>query len=235
MRTIAFVTQKGGSGKSTLASSLAVAAHEAGERVFVVDMDPQASLMRWFKTRETKDIAVEAITPGKLNAAMKAMEKAGVTLVILDTPGAESNAAEAAMKNANLCIIPARPNVFDLWASENTRKTLRSLRKEYAFLLNQCPPAQQSARVHQGAQALQAMGGLLTPLVSARTDYQDAAKMGLGVTEYAPSGSAAEEVRKLWRNVKRRLSSGKPNGATKTKNATRAAPEAKTGAKKKAA
>ena len=51
MRTIAFVTQKGGSGKSTLASSLAVAAHEAGERVFIIDMDPQASLVKWSKAR----------------------------------------------------------------------------------------------------------------------------------------------------------------------------------------
>ena len=42
MRTIAFVTQKGGSGKSTLASSLAVTAMEAGERVFIIDLDPQA-------------------------------------------------------------------------------------------------------------------------------------------------------------------------------------------------
>ena len=39
MRTIAFVTQKGGSGKSTLATSLAVAAMEAGERVFKSTME----------------------------------------------------------------------------------------------------------------------------------------------------------------------------------------------------
>ncbi|MBV9136837.1 MAG: AAA family ATPase, partial [Hyphomicrobiales bacterium] len=36
MRTIAFVTQKGGSGKSTLATSLAVAAMQAGERVYML-------------------------------------------------------------------------------------------------------------------------------------------------------------------------------------------------------
>ncbi len=37
-RTIAFVSQKGGCGESTLAACLAVAAQEAGERVFVLDM-----------------------------------------------------------------------------------------------------------------------------------------------------------------------------------------------------
>ena len=64
MRVIALTTQKGGSGKSTLASSLAVAAHEAGEKVFIVDMDPQGSLTRWAKERGRTDqsIGVEAIT-----------------------------------------------------------------------------------------------------------------------------------------------------------------------------
>lgn len=219
MRTIALVTQKGGSGKSTLASSLAVAAHEAGERVFIIDMDPQASLVRWFKIRDDKEVAVESVTPGKLGATMRALEKAGVTLVIIDTPGTESNAAEAAMKTADLCIIPARPNVFDLWASETTRKTLRSMRKEYAFLLTQCPPVQQSARVQQGAHALQAMGGLLTPMIVSRADYQDASREGMGVTEYAPSGVAADEMRKLWRNVKRRMAQGKSASPAKKKAA----------------
>ena len=47
MRTIAFVTQKGGAGKSTLASNISVAAKHAGERVFVIDLDPLQSLVKW--------------------------------------------------------------------------------------------------------------------------------------------------------------------------------------------
>ena len=52
MRTVAFLTRKGGAGKTTLAASLAVAAAEAGERVIALDLDPQASLLRWGKRRE---------------------------------------------------------------------------------------------------------------------------------------------------------------------------------------
>jgi len=205
MRTIALVTQKGGSGKSTLASSLAVAAHEAGERVFLIDMDPQASLSRWYKVRKDNSIGCEALTAGRLPAAIAALEKAGVTLVIIDTPGTESPIAQAAMKAADLCLIPARPNVFDLWASESTRKMVRELRKEYAFLLNQCPPVQQSARVEEGAKALEAMGGVVTPFISARVDFQEAARHGYGVTEVNPWGAASEEIQKLWGSLKRRL------------------------------
>ena len=79
MRTIAFVTQKGGSGKSTLASSIAVAAHEGRERVFVFDMDPQQSLVKWAKTRGDNDIPVEAVTAAKLPSAMAALAKSGVS------------------------------------------------------------------------------------------------------------------------------------------------------------
>ena len=219
MRTLAFVTQKGGSGKSTLASSLAVAARDAGERVFVIDMDPQASLVKWAVARSEFDVqagvAVAAVTPAKLGAALAAMEKDGVTLAIIDTPGTSSAEVIAAMKAADLCIIPARPNVFDLWASDLTRKTLKSLRRDYVFLLNQCPPAQQSVRIKEGADALEDMGGLLSPMISARVDFQEAARNGLGVTEYAPSGDAAEEIRKLWGSVKRRLARGKAGGAKK--------------------
>src|SRR5271154_7425855 len=75
MRTIAFVTQKGGSGKSTLASSLAVAAAELGERVCVVDMDPQASLVTWAKNRGVDDVPVVAASANKLTVLLEAAEK----------------------------------------------------------------------------------------------------------------------------------------------------------------
>jgi chromosome partitioning protein len=215
MRTIAFVTQKGGSGKSTLAACLAIAAHEKGERVFLIDTDPLMSLSKWAKARGEKDIPVEWVPAGKIASALAILDKKGITLAIIDTGAGESPAAAAAIKAADLCIIPARPNAFDLWASELTRKACSAARKEFAFLLNQCPPSQQSARIEDGAKALEAMGGLLTPLVSTRVDYQEAARHGLGVTELNPHGVAADEMRDLWASVKRRLARGKSAGVKK--------------------
>jgi chromosome partitioning protein len=210
MRIISFVTQKGGSGKSTLASSLAVAAMEAGERVFVVDLDPQNSLVSWAKTRGADDVPVNAVTAGRLPATLAALEKNGFTLAIIDTAGAESQAALAAMKASDLNIIPSRPNIFDLWASELTRATLKQMRAEYVFVLNQCPPAQQTARIEEGAAALEAMGGLITPLIQSRVDYQEAARQGRGVTEIHPSGPAAAEIKAMWASIKRRMAKSKP-------------------------
>jgi chromosome partitioning protein len=209
MRTIAFVTQKGGSGKSTLTSSLAVAAHEAGERVFVIDMDPQQSLVKWAEMRGLDDVPVNAVTAGRLPATLAALEKNGFTLVLIDTAGAEGVSSIAAMKAADLSVIPSRPNIFDLWASEQTRATLKQLRGEFVFVLNQCPPAQQTLRVQEGAAALEAMGGLITPMVQARVDYQEAARHGWGVTEINPHGAAAVEMKALWASIKRRMARSK--------------------------
>ncbi len=52
VRTIAVISQKGGTGKSTIAIHLAVAAHLAGHRCAVVDLDPQASARKWGDKRE---------------------------------------------------------------------------------------------------------------------------------------------------------------------------------------
>lgn len=215
MRTIAFVTQKGGSGKSTLASSVAVAAMEAGEKVFVIDMDPQQSLTKWSKARKSADVPVESVQSGKLTAVMNSLAKSGITLCILDTAGTESTATAAAMRASDLCIIPARPNAFDLWASDNTRRVLREMRKDYVFLLNQCPPSQQSARIDEGVAMLEKLGGLISPLIGARVDYQEAARNGLGVTEWNAGGPAGEEIRKLWSSIKRRLAKVKAAAPTR--------------------
>src|SRR6266566_2068009 len=58
MLTLALVSQKGGSGKTTLALHLACAAAQAGERVAVIDTDPQASARAWAQVRQQPEPAV---------------------------------------------------------------------------------------------------------------------------------------------------------------------------------
>jgi chromosome partitioning protein len=205
MRTIAFVGQKGGSGKSTIASSLAVAAHEINETVCAIDMDPQGSLMNWARTRAAGDVEVVASGAARLPALLASLERKGVTLAILDTPGAEGAASSAAMRVANLNIVPSRPSLFDLRASARTRAALEEAGGHFVFLLNQCPPAGQTPRVRDSVETLEEMGGLVAPLILARIDHQEAARCGLGVTEFNPRGAAAQEIRDLWRSVQSRL------------------------------
>jgi chromosome partitioning protein len=48
------------------------------------------------------------------------------------------------------------------------------------------------------AAGLKQIGFLAEPMLAQRTDYQDAFAAGQGVTEYAPDGKAAAEIRQLW-------------------------------------
>jgi chromosome partitioning protein len=212
MRTIAFVSQKGGCGKSTLAACLAVAAQEAGERVFVFDMDPKKSIVRWGSKRNDPHLPVEAVSAARLPAALTALSKRNMSLVLVDTPVLESPRALAAINAADLCIVPARPATFDIWASEVTGRKLQLMRKEFVFLLNQCPPVREASRVRQGIAALEAVGSHLRPYIVARANFLEAARTGKGVTEVDPKGEAAREMRDLWMDLSRRLRPIQPWG-----------------------
>jgi len=99
--------------------------------------------------------------------------------------------------------------MFDLRASARTRAALGEIGAEFVFLLNQCPPSQQTACVQDCVEALQEMGELISPLIRTRVDYQEAARRGCGATELNPCGAAAEEIRDLWQSIKRRLARAK--------------------------
>lgn len=207
MRKIAMVTQKGGAGKTTLAICLAVAAREAGENVCLVDLDPMGSLAHWGNRRKSEDVLVMAAASGELPGVMSQLEMLGATLVIVDTPAGDSEVAAAAIDATDFCLVPARPNIFDVAASGATLNRLKVHQRDYAFVLNQCPPQRQTLRIQQGIDALAAMGALLTPLVASRADYQEAARKALGVTELNASGAAAAEMRELWLSIRARLDS----------------------------
>jgi chromosome partitioning protein len=49
------------------------------------------------------------------------------------------------------------------------------------------------------------LGVLAEPPIAQRNDHQDAIGAGQGVTEFNPSGKAAEEIRALWAWVKHKM------------------------------
>lgn len=209
MKTITFVTQKGGAGKTTLAASLAVAASEAGENVVALDLDPQGSLTSWGESRTAKTPVVDRVASdhmAQLPAILNGLGRRGFTIAILDTAGVESTGGNLAMKAADLVLIPARPSRLDLQATMPTVQALMRLemRERFAFVLNQAPPGRNS-RATEAANGLSLFGVLAEPVLAQRADHQDALAAGQGVTEYAPDGKAAGEMRDLWNWINGRL------------------------------
>lgn len=209
MRVLALTTQKGGSGKSTLAASLAVAALQDGETVAVLDTDQQGSLTAWGRRREATDLPVQAVEAAVFKAALDRL-RAGrhVSLVVVDTPGFFGAGVALVLREASLCLLPVKPSILDVEAARPTVEQLRVLNRPFAFVLNQCNPTTQ-ARTLDAATALVSNGALAPSMVATRSDFLDAMTMGQGVTELAPKGKAAVEVRLLWQWVKSQIAGAK--------------------------
>lgn len=205
MRTVLFTAHKGGCGKSILAACLAVAAKETGERVVVLDLDPKGSVLRWGARRNDRALRARAVAPIRLRKFLASLARGKTSLVIVDTPSLESPISLAAIEAAQLAIVPARPAVFDLWASATTGRKLRLMDKDFVYMLNQCPPVRKAAIVQEAIVVLESTGPLLRPHIHARGDFLEAARTGKGVTEINAKGRAAKEMRALWRAVAARL------------------------------
>ena len=202
MRVITFVTQKGGSGKTTLALSCAAAAEEQGSRALVLDMDPQGTAEVWYQAREATTPKLAAITAADLLNAI-AGGQLRFDVVLIDTPGRDEPSTAAAIRHADLCLIPCRPTPADMKATPSTMATIKRLGKRSAFVLNQTPP--RGYRIREAAQGLSMLGMVAPVHIVSRNAYQDAQGMGLGVIEFELDGKAAAEIRELWQWIAKKL------------------------------
>jgi chromosome partitioning protein len=203
MRTIAFVTQKGGSGKSTLCINLSIAALEAGRSVCILEMDRQATVSDWAETREGDSPEVAQVEATQLDAVVERLRGSGYDYVFIDTPGIDSPGTLSAIRAADLCVVPCRPTPADLRAFKPTLAAIYRLEKRFAFVLNQTPP--RSYRVRDAAEGLAVLGVVPDVNIVLRNDFQDAVGLGKGVTELNPGGQAADEIRRLWSWVEKRV------------------------------
>ena len=211
MHTIVLATQKGGSGKSTLAIGLALAAQQTGQIVRLIETDKQGTLSNWQSRRGLAEPIVEQVYHAHaIEQRLHALERGGVTLTVIDTASGTTAATTTAIRYCDLCLIPTRPSVADIEAMAATLRVARAWRKPFAFVLNQTP-IRVGHRISDATSALDQRAPrdlaevLAQPLIAMRNDHQDALAKGLAVSEYAPTGKSAAEIRELWRWVDDRL------------------------------
>lgn len=193
---IAIAQQKGGAGKSTVAASLAVALAATGQRVALLDTDPQGTLSRWWALRQAQPKATpltfEAPSGWRVTGAIERLRRDHNMLLIDTAPHAETD-SRVAIRVAGLVIVPMQPSGPDLWASEATLKLAAAEKRPARILFNRVPAA---GKLKLQIAADLAARGLLTlgPGLGNRTAFTTAFMQGLAVTEAAPRGAAALEM-----------------------------------------
>ena len=104
---------KGGTGKTTMAVLLAHALAEAGKRVAVLDLDPQATATAWLRECNS----------GKV-AEYDQRQAAEYDAVFMDTPP-RLDALAPALARCSVAVIVCSPSPADLWTSRDTAAAIR--------------------------------------------------------------------------------------------------------------
>ncbi|MBV9482661.1 MAG: ParA family protein [Acidobacteria bacterium] len=199
METLALISQKGGCGKSTLAVHMAVCAAMYGQRVAIIDVDPQGSAFAWNEIREPgrKFDAIHA-TVTELPGLLRKAEAAGTGLTIIDTAPHTNKDPPAVAQLADFVLIPARPAFFDLKAMAATVIALHMTKTPRAVVLNAAPHGYRL--VDEARANLQKAGVTVLPEpIHQYAALGHAVTGGLSIHEFAPDSPAAAEIEGLYK------------------------------------
>ena len=188
MRSIMLLNAKGGSGKSTLATNLASYYASAGNKVMLVDFDPQHSSLDWLNERPAGRPTISGVD----GSAGAVRVPRNVDYVIYDTPAAvRGKELTALVRRAQSIIVPVLPSPIDMRAATDFIREIvsngRVSRKEtrVALLANRC--RENTNIYHQLEAFLKKVRKV--PFISVLREtqnYNRASERGLGIFELPP-------------------------------------------------
>ena len=199
---VSVLNQKGGVGKTTIAVNLAACFSRTGQRVLLIDADPQGSALAWSGVRQVEPhFIVVGMAKPTLHREVPALAKL-YDVVVIDGPPRVNELGRAAIMASDLVLIPVQPSPYDVWAAADTIQLVREARvfKEglrAAFIINRV--IAKTAIGRDVKKALEqfpdtpVLGGSLIQ----RVVYAESAARGLSVIEAAPSSEAAKELKHL--------------------------------------
>lgn len=205
-KTLAFLNQKGGAGKTTVACHIARGLQLTGADVLLVDTDKQASARDWAAANEGQPVRVVGLDRKIAAADLKALDR-GHDYILLDGAPQLDEWQTAAIKLADLVVIPVQPSCLDIWACASIVEKIKD-RQEMTD--GQLKAVFMISRRIQGTRcgnevysALQEFGlPVLASGTVQRVAYADSMAEGLTVFDVAPNGAAAKEVMAIVEEMK---------------------------------
>lgn len=189
MRTIMVLNAKGGCGKSTLSTNLAsYFAVVRGQKVVIIDFDPQGSSIAWLKARGEREPIILGLPAWEKSVRIPK----SVDVVILDTPArVQGQELSQLVRRVETIIVPVLPSPIDMRAAADFLKALllngKISRKQtkVAVVANR---VRENTLIYQSLQAF--LKSLKIPFLTSLRDTQNyirAEDQGLGIFEMPAS------------------------------------------------
>lgn len=206
---IAVLNGKGGVGKSTISINLARALRNGGDPVLLVDADPQGTVRDWNEAASEAGVdhgmSVVGMDRASLDKDIQAVS-GSYRWVVIDGGGKLEKIVAAAVKAADLVLIPLQPSMADFWATEplieliQARQAVTDGIPTAAFQVNR---AKKGTRLEREAKVVEEFGfPLLNGYIHDRTLFPRSLGEGRTVVDAEPDGQAAWEVNHMVKQIR---------------------------------
>ncbi|MEM9440271.1 MAG: ParA family partition ATPase [Pseudomonadota bacterium] len=207
-KVIVIAQQKGGAGKTTLAIQLAVAWQQMGKQIAMIDVDPQGSLTAWRHLRDSsvgkeEGPGVDTLSGWRLSNRLS-KTSSDADIVVVDSPPHAETDAKAAVRAADLVLLPIQPTMLDLWATAATLALAEAENTKALLVLNRVPPRSLTADA-VATEIKRKKWPAARARLGNRQAFAASISEGKGVIETARSSMAGKEVEALAREVLRKL------------------------------
>ena len=197
MRHIMIVNAKGGSGKTTIATNLASYFAAEGNKVVLMDLDPQASATAWMEARSPARPRIKGLTHDQSSGSIGR----NTDYVIMDAPAAvHGKQLGDLIRRAETLIIPVLPSPMDMRAAA---KFLEEVKNNGRVARKAAKVALVANRARDYTNVYWELDEFLTkqkvPFITALRDNQNyirAAERGLGIFDLAPYATVID--REQW-------------------------------------
>ena len=128
---IAVSNQKGGTGKTTISVNIAAAFEAGGNKVALIDADPQGTSVRWVTSGEnTLPMTVLSLAPaGRGIGGEIKKQDANFDVIVVDCPGnLEDPRIASVLEVADFCLVPLSPSPADLYSTVAMIRMIESMR-----------------------------------------------------------------------------------------------------------
>lgn len=197
MKIIACINEKGGSGKSTIACNLATALHRKGQRVVLIDADPQGTARDWrAASPEGADLPPVVAIDRAQNLA-GAIKTLGADVAVIDGPAKAEAMTAAIVSAADVALIVIQPSGADVWASAAPVRMVRQKLElggkiDAAFLVNRTAGNTKLSKLIKDGEWNEYGLDQMAATVGNRVAFAQALTDGLSVFDLADTAAQAE-------------------------------------------